>query len=111
MQKQLSRGLVRTCSIGFDPVTWAPILNGGGIHFKQVSLREISVVSMPANSGARLIGPVKSREEKAADYRKMSKAYRRMVAIENYMANTSPEQRQRERKAALLRIKARGYAG
>lgn len=55
---EIKSGLVRAVSIGFRPLKYA-FLEDGGIDFQEVEIYELSTVSVPANPGA-VISDVKS---------------------------------------------------
>ena len=52
--RMVKGGFLRATSVGFVPLEWEPIPRSDGIHFKKCELLEISVVAVPANSGALL---------------------------------------------------------
>lgn len=55
---ELKAGLVRAVSIGFKPIKYAFIENGG-IEFQEIEIYELSLVSIPANASA-VISDIKS---------------------------------------------------
>lgn len=55
---EVKNGLVRAVSIGFRPIEYSFIENGG-IHFKEVEVFELSLVSIPAQAEA-IISTIKS---------------------------------------------------
>ncbi|MGO8840915.1 MAG: HK97 family phage prohead protease [Methyloceanibacter sp.] len=60
LQRMLGAGVISACSIGFDPVRWTYNKARDGIDFHEISLIEISTVTVPCCAGAVLDGPVKS---------------------------------------------------
>lgn len=54
----IKTGLVRAVSIGFRPIEYS-FMDNGGIRFSETEVYELSAVTIPANSGA-LISAVKS---------------------------------------------------
>jgi hypothetical protein len=66
LQRALSAGMIRACSIGFDPLRWQYNKSRDGIDFHEISLREISAVTVPCCAGAVLDGPVKALPEAVA---------------------------------------------
>jgi HK97 family phage prohead protease len=113
VQNMLVKKMLSACSISFTPIKWRPMKDGSdGILFSEIDLQEIGAVTVPCARGATLDGPVKSLAEQAADMRKLAAADQAYIAkakrkaeTEAYVARTTPEQRRRERQAALLRIK------
>ncbi len=65
--QSIKLGLVRAVSIGFRPIEYA-FMEGGGIHFTEVEVFELSAVTIPANAEA-VITAVKSidRDLRAAE--------------------------------------------
>lgn len=63
---EIASGLVRAVSIGFRPLKYA-FLDEGGIEFQEIEIYELSTVSVPANPDA-VISQVKSidREQRKA---------------------------------------------
>lgn len=57
---ELKSGLVNAVSIGFAPIKFA-YLDQGGIEFQEIEIYELSTVSVPANAGA-MITAVKSMD-------------------------------------------------
>jgi HK97 family phage major capsid protein/HK97 family phage prohead protease len=47
-------GLVRDVSIGFRPLEWSIIEETGGYRFRSIELYELSLVTIPANTGATI---------------------------------------------------------
>ena len=66
LQRALAAGMIRACSVGFDPIRWSYNKSRDGIDFHEISLREISAVTVPCCAGAVLDGPVKSLSPAAA---------------------------------------------
>ena len=60
LQRALAAGMIRACSVGFDPIRWTYNKSRDGVDFHEISLREISAVTVPCCAGAVLDGPVKS---------------------------------------------------
>jgi phage head maturation protease len=60
LQRALAAGMIRACSVGFDPIRWTYNKARDGVDFHEISLREISAVTVPCCAGAVLDGPVKS---------------------------------------------------
>lgn len=58
---EIKSGLVRAVSIGFRPLKYA-YLDEGGIEFQEIEIFELSTVSVPANPGA-VINQVKSIDQ------------------------------------------------
>lgn len=56
--QSIKMGLVRAVSIGFRPIEYS-FMDNGGIRFSETEVFELSAVTIPANSGA-LISAVKS---------------------------------------------------
>lgn len=56
--QSIKAGLVRAVSIGFRPIEYA-FMENGGVHFKETEVFELSAVTIPANSDA-LITTIKS---------------------------------------------------
>lgn len=50
---EIKNGLVNAVSIGFAPIKFA-YLDQGGIEFQEIEIYELSTVSVPANAGARI---------------------------------------------------------
>jgi HK97 family phage major capsid protein/HK97 family phage prohead protease len=50
---EVKSGLVRAVSIGFRPLEYA-WMEGGGIHFIETEVMELSLVTIPANTGATI---------------------------------------------------------
>ena len=60
--------MIRACSVGFDPIKWSYNKFRDGIDFHEISLREISAVTVPCCAGAVLTAPSNpSRPRKPAD--------------------------------------------
>ena len=47
LQRALAAGMIRACSVGFDPIRWSYNKSRDGIDFHEISLREISAVTVP----------------------------------------------------------------
>jgi len=61
---EIKSGLVRAVSIGFRALSDGyEVMTGGGIHFKNIEIIELSTVSVPANSGATITA-IKSIDRK-----------------------------------------------
>lgn len=58
---EISSGIVNSVSIGFAPIKFA-YLDQGGIEFQEIEIYELSTVSVPANAGA-MITAVKSMDK------------------------------------------------
>lgn len=56
---EIKSGLVRAVSIGFRPIKYA-FMDDGGIDFQEIEIYELSTVSVPANAGALITGVGKS---------------------------------------------------
>jgi HK97 family phage prohead protease len=59
---EIRHGLVRAVSIGFRPLKYA-FLEDGGVDFQEIEIFELSIVSIPANADA-VITAVKSLDHK-----------------------------------------------
>lgn len=59
---EIKAGLVRAVSIGFKPIKYA-FMDDGGIEFQEIEIYELSTVAIPANAGA-VISAVKSIDHK-----------------------------------------------
>ena len=59
-------GVLRAVSVGFDPIDFEPN-KSGGYDFNKWELMELSLVSVPANPGARIIARSFEGESKEAD--------------------------------------------
>jgi HK97 family phage prohead protease len=62
--ESIKNGLVRAVSIGFRPIEYAFIENGGGLHFKEWEWLELSAVTIPAQAEAT-ISTIKSIDAQA----------------------------------------------
>jgi HK97 family phage prohead protease len=60
---EIEHGLVRATSIGFRPIEYS-FMDNGGIRFSEVEVYELSTVTIPANADA-IISAVKSFDAKA----------------------------------------------
>lgn len=61
--QSIKLGLVKAVSIGFRPIEWA-FMENGGIRFNEVEVYELSCVTIPANADA-LITTIKSLDAEA----------------------------------------------
>ena len=109
----LVSGMLKACSISFRPTVWKYVEARDGIDFNEVDLWEIAAVTLPACPGAILLGPAKSLQQRAIELRKLAADDLRYVAKAKaseeaaaYIASTTFEQRMRERRAQLHRIRA-----
>jgi HK97 family phage prohead protease len=111
--KAVSSNMVRGVSIGFRPIKWTPMKDAqGALHFHEVDLLEISLVSVPCCQGAVIHAPAKTMQQLALEMkqlaaadRKWLEAHKRREAVERYVASTTPEQRKRERQATLYKLR------
>lgn len=62
---EIRHGLVRAVSIGFRPIKWS-YMEDGGIDFEETEVYELSAVSIPANPDA-VISAVKSMPDRLSD--------------------------------------------
>jgi phage head maturation protease len=56
----LTSGFLKACSIGFQPIKWTYNKARDGIDFAEISLIEISAVTLPCDPNAVLDGSVKA---------------------------------------------------
>ena len=61
-------GVLRTVSVGFDPIDAEPI-KGGGLDYKSWELMEISLVAVPANPSAQVIARALPGLKAAGDWK------------------------------------------
>ena len=113
VQRMLVSGMLKACSISFRPTVWKYVEARDGIDFNEVDLWEIAAVTLPACPGAILLGPAKTLQQRAIELRKLAADDLRYVAKAKaseeaaaYIASTTFEQRMRERRAQLHRIRA-----
>jgi HK97 family phage prohead protease len=98
----ISCGILRGISVGFVPTLSVPRKGGSGTHFKRMTLMEISIVALPANSNAYL--QAKSMGVRATTIRELFKENQNTsLATRITVARYSVAQRQ------AIHAKAKAY--
>ena len=97
-------GVLRTVSVGFDPIEMEPI-EDGGIRYKKWELLELSCVSVPANPNAVTIarsGAAAQRRSHAVATRARPTTPRTETELRRAAAINAKEQEEREYRRKML---------
>jgi HK97 family phage prohead protease len=105
VEQAVRSGSVRMCSIGFIPLAWEP-LKQGGIRFDVSEMLEFSITPIGANRDALLMNqPADGRSAKARRERDLDLARLRLAPPAS--ETPAPKTTKHERIAELARLRAR----
>jgi HK97 family phage prohead protease len=108
--------VLNSVSVGFRPTEYKFNQERGGVDYKKQELLEFSIVNVPANAEASRVRALTKQEliaERKAELEEIRAGGARMAAIarrlgiDQKIANTTKEQRDRQRKRELEAIKLR----